>query len=183
MGKLEFNQVIKPKTVKVKEDGTYSDVIFSKASNKKLDDIIYSLGLIKDFKDDYHCTLVYSKKKIPFYKTSKGKSTDKNGDAKSKMSQIVKIKGFGHFDTDEGKNLHIEIDCKFCEMQFNRAMSAGATYDYDNYKSHITLMYNVSKDFNLDDYDTDKYIGQTLEIIEERISKLNLDWVEESLNE
>ena len=158
--------------------GTYMDVVFSKESNKKLDEIIKSFGLEKDFTDAYHTTIVYSKKEIPLLKTSKGKSQRK-GHAKNELSKLVKIKEFGHFDTDDGKNLHVVLDCKFCETQFDRATRAGATSDYDKYTAHITLMYDCG-DFTVDDEISAEFIGETLEIVEELITPLNEDWVEES---
>ena len=165
-----------------KSTGTYADIIFSKESNKKLNDIIKSFGLEKDFTDEYHCTLTYSKKKLPYLKTSKGDKQDKTGNVKSKLSKLIKIKDFGHFDTDQGKNLHVILECPWCEAQFNRAIKSGATTDYPEYTAHITLMYNC-KDFTYSEEFGKKFIGDTLEIIEERISPLNEDWVEDKLKE
>ena len=158
--------------------GTYADIIFSKESNKKFDNIIKSFGLEKDFNDEYHCTLTYSKKPVPYLKTSKGTKQDKTGNCKESISKLVKIKDFGHFDTDEGKNLHVVLDCKWCETQFNRAIKSGATTDYPDYTAHITLMYNC-EDFTYTEELGKEFIGETIEIIEERISPLNEDWVEE----
>jgi len=157
--------------------GTYADIIFSKNSNKKLDNIIKEFGLEKDFTDAYHTTITYSKIPVPFLKTSKGTKQVK-GSAKNKLSKRVKIKSFGHFDTDEGKNLHVVLECKFCQEQFDKAIKQGATTDYPEYTAHITLMYNC-KDFTVDDEIGAPYIGETLEIVEERISPLNLNWVED----
>jgi hypothetical protein len=165
--------------------GTYADIIFSKESNKKLDSIIKSFGLKKDFTDAYHCTLTYSSKPVPFLKTSKG-TKQVDGKAEDTISKLIKIKGFGHFDTDEGKNLHVVLECPWCETQFQRAIKSGATTDYPNYTAHVTLMYNC-KGFDLDfkkNKDLTKpFIGNTIEIIQERISPLNEDWVEDSLKD
>lgn len=159
--------------------GTYSDIIFSSESNKKFDKIIKSFGLEKDFTDAYHCTLTYSKKKLPFLKTSKGEKQDKDGNCSSKISKLIKIKDFGHFDTDEGKNLHVVLECPWCEAQFNRAIKAGATTDYPNYTAHVTLMYDCG-DFTYREELGKEFIGETIEIVEERISPLNENWVEDS---
>ena len=166
--------------------GTYSDVIFSKASVKKIDEMLKDLNLKKDFNDDFHCTLIYSKKPLPFYKTSKGtKQHLRKHEAKDKISKLVKIKEFGHFDTPEGKNLHMVLDCYWCEQQFARAIRDGAKYDYDKYIPHVTLMYDCTVDnkyFDIKDKDTKKYIGMSLELVEERITPLNEKWVEDSKN-
>lgn len=168
------------------KNGTYYDIIFDAKSNKKLEDITKALGLEKDFNDDYHCTLTYSKKRKTTLKTSKGVVQTKGGDykdfnAKNKLNLLTKIKEFGHFDTKDGKNLHIVLDCSWCEKQHNRSIKAGCTFDYDKYTPHVTLMYNCG-DFNLDDNEDKwkKFIGTTLYIVEERISPLNDNWVEDS---
>lgn len=163
--------------------GTYSDVIFSQNTNKKIDKLIKDLGLVKDFTDKYHCTITYSKKYLPYLKTSKGDKQVK-GEAISKISKLVTVKGLGHFDTDEGKNLHLVLNCKFCEQQFNRHQKAGATTDYPEYTAHTTLLYNC-KDFSTDNLTSkqkeaiSKFKDETLEIIEERITQLNENWVDE----
>ncbi len=166
------------------KNGTYSDIIFSNNSNKKIDKILKYLNFKKDFNDNYHCTLIYSKKYLQYFKTSKG-TKQVNGEAKSKLSKLIKIKGFGHFDTPEGKNLHMILDCPWCKVQFDRAMKCGAKYDYDEYVPHVTLMYNcTSKNsrFDISKVDMKEFIGVTLEIVEERISILNENWVEDSKN-
>jgi len=167
-----------------KTPGTYSDIIFSKASNKKLDDIIKYIGFDKkDFNDDYHCTIVYSRKKLNWFKTSNGSKQDKNGEVKSKISKLVKIKSFGHFDTEDGKNLHVVIDCPLCESQFKKAEKAGMEFDYPKYTPHVTLLYDCTKDrknFDISQIDMSKYIGEKLEVVEERITKLNKDWLKDN---
>lgn len=158
--------------------GTYMDIIFSKESNKKFDSILKDFGLEKDFNDKYHCTLIYSKKVVPFLKTSKGTKQEKNK-AGNKLTKLISIKGFGHFDTNDGKNLHVILECSWCEAQHKRAIKAGAITDYPEYVAHVTLMYNC-KDFKIDDKKFLKYVGEKIEIIEERITPLNENWVDDS---
>lgn len=162
----------------MKITGTYVDVIFDKKGNELLDSIIKSFGLTKDFKDEYHCTIAYSKKRIPTFKTSEGASQNENGEAKSKVNQTITIKGFGHFDTPEGKNLHVEWDSPYCKKEAQRALDEGGTTDYPEYKAHSTLMYNC-KDFTLDHKICKDFIGKEINIIQERIQPLNENWVED----
>ena len=161
---------------KQKISGTYYDCTFSDLSNKKIDNILKELGLKKDFKDDYHCTLIYSKKYIPHFKTSKN-DKQVHGEVKSKVNYLVKIKDFGFFNTEDGKNLHIVLDCDVCKKQFDKAIKEGASYDYPEYVAHSTLMYNC-KDFILPEKIAAKYIGTRLEVQEERISVLNENWLD-----
>jgi len=148
----------------MKVKGTYIAVNFSKISEKLLDDILKKLSLKKDFDDKYHCTLVYSRKELPYFKI------------KNNINKIVKIKEFNHFDTKEGKNLHIVLDCDFCKKEFHRAKTQGATFDYDNYTPHVTLMYDC-KDFDVKDNkeELEEFIGKELNIITEYKEELKLD--------
>ena len=168
------------------KEGTYYDCVFSKSTNEKIDKIIDSFGLEKDFTDAYHCTLTYSKVKKVTLKTSIGTKQEKGGDypdfnCKNKVNVIAKIKSFGHFETPEGKNLHLVLDCHWCEKQHRRSIKEGCTFDYDKYTPHVTLMYNCGN-FDLDNtkHLWEKFIGETIHIIEERISPLNVNWVEDS---
>jgi hypothetical protein len=156
-----------------KTGGTYVGVEFSDSTIKLFNDILKEFGLTKDFDDKFHCTLVYSKKKLNWFKTSKGDKT------KSEVNKLVKIKGFGHFDTEDGKNLHIILDCPYCEAEFARAKKAGATFDYDKYTAHVTLMYNC-KDFTYSDQGK-QFIGNKVLITNEYIEDLNLDWLDEKV--
>ena len=148
---------------------TYSDFKFCKKSEKKLLNILKHFGLSKDFKDDFHCTIVYSKAPIDFSKHEKI------------MDRLVKIKNFGHFDTPDGKNLHVELECQVCEKEHALALKAGASYDYDKYVPHITLCYDC-KDFDYVDQGKD-FIGETLRIIKQDVSPLNEDWLEDNKKE
>jgi len=166
----------------MKQTGTYVDVIFDKEGTKLLNSIIKSFGLTKDFTDAYHCTIAYSKKPIPDFNTSEGDSQDDSGNARSKISKTITIKGFGHFDTPEGKNLHVEWNSPYCKAEAQRALDEGGTTDYSEYKAHSTLMYNC-KDFTYSKEIGKEFIGKEVQIIEERIQPLNEDWVEDSKKE
>jgi 2'-5' RNA ligase len=167
----------------------YVDVIFSHESNMLLNQIIKDLGLKKDFKDNFHCTIAYSKKdfnfKLPGEKLGNVKIRDLK--AISTISETCTIKDFGNFKTDDGLNLHVVLDCKYCKSEFKRCIKAGAIYDYDKYVPHITLLYNctlpgedkaIPKKYFKNTLN--KYIGKKLTIVRERKQKLNKNWVEES---
>jgi len=163
------------------QTGTYMDVTFSNRSNKIFNEIIKSFGLTKDFNDEFHCTIAYSKKPLPNLTTVGGNTQDEQGNAFESIRKIATIDHFGHFDTDEGKNLHVVLKSNFCNDEFNRAINAGATTDYPKYISHVSLMYDC-KDFTVTDDMATKFIGSKIEIISERISPLNGNWVEDKTN-
>lgn len=157
----------KDKTLKGTK-GTYVAVKFNELSNKLFNEILDAFGLTKDFDDDFHCTIAYSRKALPYFKTSKGDPD------RSNIIESAKIKDFGHFDTDKGKNLHIVLDSKYCLKEFNRSKNHGATYDHDKYTPHITLMCNC-KEFTYNDELGKKFIGKPITIVEEYIEDLNLN--------
>jgi len=163
------------------QTGTYMDVVFSEKSNALLDEIISSFGLTKDFNDEFHCTITYSKKPLPNLTTVGGHEQDDLHQAVEAISEIATIAGFGHFDTDEGKNLHVILKSEFCSNEFKRAIDAGATTDYPEYISHVSLMYNCN-DFTYTEEMGSKFIGSEIEIVSERITPLNENWVEEKTN-
>ena len=66
-------------------------------------------------------------------------------EASEKINKLVTIKDIAHFDTPEGKNLHLVLDCPWCEQQHRRSIKAGGTYDYDKYTPHVSIMYNCGK--------------------------------------
>ncbi len=162
----------------MKITGTYVDVLFDKEGTILLNKIIKDFGLTKDFTDAYHCTIAYSKKPIPKFQTSEGDTQDDSGNAKSSINKTATIKGFGHFNTPEGKNLHVEWDAPYCKAEAQRALDEGGTTDYPEYKAHSTLMYNC-KDFTIPKDIAKKYIGKTVNITHERIQPLNENWVED----
>jgi 2'-5' RNA ligase len=166
-----------------KSGGTYHAVEFSKESVKKINEILKDFGLEKDFTDSFHCTLTYSKKKIPFLKTSKNMKQVK-GAVENGLNILVSIKEFGHFDTPEGKNLHVVLNCPMCEQQFNKAIKQGGTFDYDAYTPHVTLMYDCGEfDIKKQNKLCEKYIGEKLSISKEYIKPLNKEWLDENKKE
>jgi len=167
----------------------YVDVLFDSESNRLMNQIIKDLGLKKDFNDDFHCTISYSKKDFNFILPGEKLDNIKIKDNKVHVdiNENCTIKGFGNFKTNEGLNLHIELDCPFCKSEFKRCVKAGAVYDYPEYIPHITLMYNCSlpgedkgipKEYFKNTLN--KYIGKKIKIIKERKQKLNKNWVKES---
>jgi len=156
--------------------GTYAAVKFSKESTRRINNFLKEFNLEKDFDDDYHCTLIYSRKLIPFYKTSKGVKQVKNK-ASNSLSKLISVKGIGTFDTPEGKNLHLVLNCKFCELRFKEAMQKGAEYDYNQYVPHITLLYDSQiSDDKLKEMDKASKLLK-LEISEEYIEPLNENYL------
>lgn len=166
----------------------YIDITFDSESNRLLNQIIKDLGLVKDFTDAFHCTIAYSKRafifELPGEKTNSEKKDNK---VSVKINETCKIKDFGNFKTDDGLNLHIVLDCLFCNSEFKRTKKAGASYDYTEYIPHVTLMYNCTLPGETEGIPLKyfsntikKYIGRKLNITKERKSELNKNWIEDT---
>jgi 2'-5' RNA ligase len=113
-----------------KKDGTYSSLILTKNSASRL----YSWVKIHDItpqikKEDYHCTIVFSRKYLPDLDFGK-----------IDWPIIAKIKAWRKF----GDNLVLELESEKIHELNSIAVEAGATSDFDEYIPHIT----VSADFH-----------------------------------
>ncbi len=53
------------------------------------------------------------------------------------------------WDTNSGHTLVLHFFSPYLHIRFHEAMAAGATYDFDEYKPHVTLSYDVGPDFDL----------------------------------
>jgi hypothetical protein len=103
--------------------------------------------------DEYHCTLIYSKKSCPEIA---------NEDFSLPCSAIMK--GFKILGTDK-KVLVMELYCPQADRLHETFMNKhGATHDYPEYIPHITVAENYEdEDIPIDIYDGDiEFSGQTI---------------------
>lgn len=56
---------------------------------------------------------------------------------------------FEVWDTPSGNTLVLKFFSPYFQIRFNEAMAMGASYDYDEYKPHISLSYDVGDDFDV----------------------------------
>lgn len=124
-----------------KADGTYVGLRFSKESMEALSKIADKLPNSTS-KGEMHVTLIYSKKPISFSKD----------DCKGKLDPPIEIKPkkFSIFETEGGqKVLVLELDCDEILKRHQFIMDKfGATYDYPEYKPHVSLSYDIG-DFDI----------------------------------
>lgn len=121
------------------QQGVYASAILTDESKQQLYDFVdKNLNLDKKTaKEDYHTTVVYSRK--PF--------GVKFGDVPLTPLAVLTTKATGYelFNTqDGGKCLVLKLDSPFLTSLHNAYIGAGASYDYDEYKPHITLCYNFT---------------------------------------
>jgi len=53
------------------------------------------------------------------------------------------------FKEDKTYCLVLKYDSDYMQNRFDEIMKMGATYDYDEYRPHVTLSYDVGKDFDI----------------------------------
>ncbi len=165
-------QILLEKETKVTElgkDGTYIAVKFSRKTQNALKALAKDLGVDNTVaREKMHCTVVYSRK--PF--------KDFTIHGKMEKPWVGKAKDLEIFETQSGSRaLVLRFDApELKERHEYFEKEHGATYDFDEYKIHTTLSYDVGPDWKIPkDYDVKKLVDD-MEIVEEYYEALNLDW-------
>lgn len=109
--------------------------------------------------DKLHTTVVYSRKKVDL------KLPTVNDWQTEKTYRLEKF----------GNALVMIIKCPELDKLHKLALDKGATYDYDEYHSHITLSYD-EKDFTLEDKEYS--LSESLTIVSIHSEDLDLEWVD-----
>lgn len=153
------------------KDGTYIAVHFSRKTQNKLAKLAEALGINKENRVErkkMHCTVVYSRNPFTNFKIH----------GKMKEPWIGTPTKLEIFPTQSGaRALVLRFDCpKLVERHEYFKKEHGATYDYDEYKIHATLCYDVGEDWQIPkDFDIKEHVDE-IEIDEEYYEPLNLDW-------
>ena len=128
-------------TEKSDEKGTYAGVRFDDQTVKSLQ------KYIKDNKipnaiaaGKMHCTLLYSKKHLPEYKPS----GDIDPPMKGTPTDLEKWKSQPDDDGNVSQCLVLKFDCDELVERHKKLMDEHkATFGYDEYKTHVTLSYDI----------------------------------------
>ena len=157
-----------------KEKGTYAGLHFSKDTIRRM------MGYARKNKvpnilgeSEFHSTLLYSRKFLPEYEPAGNLDTSLFA-----IPEAVEIweSPPNAFKKDLTNCLILKYKCQEQEDRFDELMTVHeASYDYDEYKTHVTLSYNVG-DLQVEDLTNPAEIGD-MEIIEEYSEELNLDKV------
>jgi hypothetical protein len=124
--------------VEKKPTGTYAAVRFSEDTIDRLRDLQDDLSVPNPLDpDDFHTTIVHSKKPIDW----EDKDCD---DIEAKPLRLEKWK-----TRSDSYCLVLLIDCPYLHERFEKSMDMGALYDFPDYKPHISLSYDVGKDFDI----------------------------------
>jgi hypothetical protein len=145
----------------VEQEGTYVGVNFSEETVLALEEYQHAIALPNPLPhSEFHTTLVYSQLSIPW-------------DPQTDLDVEAKIIGTTTFDARDGKRCFvILLECPWLQERFDKAMALGATYDFPEYKPHITLSYDIG------DFDINSVVDPDfpIKIIEEYKKPLKKDW-------
>lgn len=123
------------------KDGTYVALQMSQESQDLLDNFVANnLGLDERVsKNSYHITVIYSRTPVPSAEQYSGYG---NG-------QPARVMGYELFPTkSDGQCLVMRVECPFAELLNKQLTADGATSDYDSYKPHVTIAYNIKQDID-----------------------------------
>lgn len=155
-----------------KSAGTFVGVKFSEESCDELLSIIEQLGVGSPTKrEDLHCTVMYSTKELPDLVEDTDSSVDFD------PPKIATLDKFHIFQTQDGNDaLVLFLKCEYLDDRHSEILETyEAKYPHAEYHPHVTLSYN-SGDFDISDYSVKDY-AEELEIVNEYIEPIDLDWV------
>ncbi len=149
---MKFNEVGK---------GTYAAVKFSDTTLDFLEELQNKLQLFDPVpRDKLHSTICFSRVKINYMPITE------------KMP-IGTPAALGVFEHNNKRALVLILDSSYLNMRHEYAMILGATYDFPEYKPHITLSYDIGA---LKILDTALDKSKVLEMASEYVEDLDLDW-------
>ena len=123
------------------KDGTYVSMDLKEESKELVDHFVeMNLGLTERVdKSTYHITIIYSRAPVPSAEQYAGYGED----------QPARVTGYEVFPTkNDGKCLVMRIECPFAELLNKQLTAEGATSDYDTYKPHMTIAYNIQQEID-----------------------------------
>lgn len=156
--------------------GTYAGVHFSEDTKDRIEKFIKENNIPNGVpRDKLHTTIIYSRKHLPNYEPQGELQEPWIG----KPLHLDVWKSQKTENTEPANCLVLEYECEECVDRHEYLMKEhGATYDFDEYKTHVTLSYDIG-DMSLKDIDDPETIGD-LEIVEEYHEDLNLNWAKDN---
>lgn len=153
-----FLEVTKPKT----DPGVYMCAKFSQASLEALRRVQEQLKVTNPVSPEkLHSTIVYSRKTVDLFPGVE-------------LNEPAKLVGIEKWDTTYGSTIVGNLESDYLHSRFKDAMDMGATYDYDDYKPHVTLAYD-SVIADLDSVVSGLTLPIDISIVSEHVEALNLD--------
>ena len=123
------------------KDGTYVAMDLSDECRDLIDNFVeMNLGLDERVdKSTYHITVIYSRTPVPSAEQYAGFTSDIE----------ARVSGYEVFPTkNDGKCLVMRLDFPYATMLNKQLTAQGATSDYDQYKPHMTIAYNIQQEID-----------------------------------
>mgnify|MGYP001282602773 CR=1 FL=1 len=123
------------------KDGTYVSMDLSKGCKDILDHFVeMNLGLTERVdKSTYHITIIYSRAPVPSAEQYAGSTND----------TYATVSGYEVFPTkNDGKCLVMRLEFPFANLLNKQLTAQGATSDYDTYKPHMTIAYDIKQEID-----------------------------------
>jgi 2'-5' RNA ligase len=121
------------------KDGTYVSMDLSEESRHLLDHYVeYNLGLTERVDPStYHITIIYSRTPVPSAEAYQG----------TESTTQARVTGYEVFPTkNDGKCLVMRLEYPFATLLNRQLTAEGATSDYDSYKPHLTIAYDIKQE-------------------------------------
>lgn len=137
-----------PMSEETKPAGLYACVKYDQATKDWIESIGKQLrvpNLIP--KDDFHTTIQYSRADVPGYEV--------DGSMGGKVANSGSIYFEKFKKPDQPSCLVMRFDSPVLQLRHDYGRLLGASYDFSQYKPHITLSYDVPDDFYIGD---DKFV-------------------------
>ena len=154
-------------------DGIYVEAEVCERTRKTIKQFAKSIGIDSDF-DDYHSTVIYSKKEVPESELIKIRQT---------YPENISIYGFAtgykKFINKEQDiyAIVLEVKCPKLEDLHKQLMERfDLIYDYDEYIVHITLTYK-GKDIDIEDLPEPDFEVRYTKL---NVEPLNTDWAKDA---
>ena len=155
---------MKVSEVEKKPTGTYVSVGFSDDTVDRLRELQEELDIPNPLDpEEFHTTIAYSRKPIEW------DEIDCEG-VEAKPLRLEKWKTH----SEDKHCLVLLLDCPHLQDRFDKAMDLGATFDFPEYKPHITLSYDVGDDFDTDSADS-SILDFAIQLAHEYSEPLELD--------
>lgn len=122
------------------KDGTYVALEMSQESKDLLDNFVeMNLGLTERVdKKTYHITVIYSRSPVPSAEQLLHMNTSIPVEAQPTGYEIFPTK-------NDGFCLVMRVICPYATRINSQLTREGATSDYDQYKAHITIAYDIKE--------------------------------------
>ena len=120
------------------KDGTYVSMDLTEESKELLDHFVeMNLGLTERVdKSTYHITIIYSRTPVPSAENYAG----------SIGADAARVVGYEVFPTkNDGDCLVMRLEFPFAILLNKQLTAEGATSDYDSYKPHMTIAYDMTQ--------------------------------------